>query len=211
MKRVRVLLVEDNSFTRSTVSASLRAEDCVVVAAVATAKEAMRVIDEHVIDCAVIDLHLGPGPSGIDLAHGLRRAKPEVGIVILTSYSDPRLLGGSQRPLPPRAVYAVKNDIDSTEELRGKIEMAMGSVERPRAAVTKYVPLTDTQMEILRMVADGLTNAEIARRRVVTERAVETAIARILSKLSIDVGEGSNPRVLLTHAYFSLIGGSRAD
>jgi len=208
---VKVLLVEDNPFTRSTVAASLRSEDCVIVEAVGTAKEAMRAIEEHDVDCAVVDLHLGPGPSGIDLAHGLRRVNPDVGIVILTSYADPRLLAGSQRPLPPRAVYAVKNDIDSTEELREKVDLALGAIERPLNMVSGYVPLTDTQMEILRMVADGLTNAEIARRRVVTDRAVETAVARIVAKLGIDVNEGSNARVLLTQAYYSLIGGGRAD
>lgn len=69
MRRLKVLLVEDNDFTRSTVAASLRAEDCQVVAAVSTAKEAVTVASEHDIDCAVIDLHLGPGPTGIDLAH----------------------------------------------------------------------------------------------------------------------------------------------
>ena len=207
MQRTRVLLVEDNDFTRSTMAASLRAEDCVVVASVSSAKEALVAASDHDVDCAVIDLHLGPGPTGIDVAHGLRKADPNIGIVLLTSYEDPRLLSGNQRPLPEGAVYAVKNDVRSTAQLREKIDMAVGKADRPVGQGLGYVPLTDTQMELLRMVASGLTNAEIARRRSVTERAVETALARILRKLGVEADSGENSRVLLLQAYYQLIGG----
>jgi len=207
MRRLRVLLVEDNDFTRSTVAASLRAEECVVAAAVSSAKDAIDAAAEQDIDCAVIDLHLGPGPSGIDLAHGLRKHDPDLGIVLLTSYQDPRLLSGHQRPLPAGAVYAVKDEVRSTAQLREKVDMAVGEIPRPVGAGVSRVPLTDTQTELLRMVADGLTNAEIARRRTVTERSVETALARILRKLDIEPGVNENSRVLLMQAYYSLVGG----
>lgn len=101
MRKLKVLLVEDNDFTRSTVAAALRAEQCEVVGSVATAKEAVSLSGDLDFDCAVIDLHLGAGPSGIDLAHSLRRRDPDLGILILTSFQDPRLLDGDQRPLPP--------------------------------------------------------------------------------------------------------------
>lgn len=207
MRRLKVLLVEDNDFTRSTVAASLRAEECQVVAAASTAKEAVTAASENDIDCAVIDLHLGPGPTGIDVAHSLRKADPDVGIVLLTSYSDPRLLSGGNRPLPAGSVYAVKNDVRSTGQLREKVDMAIGELERPIGQSVGYVPLTDTQMEMLRMVADGLTNVEIAKRRSVTERAVETALARITRKLEIEPGPGESSRALLIQTYHQLIGG----
>ncbi|HEV8023314.1 MAG TPA: response regulator transcription factor [Candidatus Nanopelagicales bacterium] len=207
MRRLKVLLVEDNDFTRSTVAASLRQEECQVVASASTAKEAVTAASEHDIDCAVIDLHLGPGPTGIDVAHSLRKADPDLGIVLLTSYADPRLLSGGNRPLPPESVYAVKNDVRSTGQLREKIDMAIGEADRPPAQSVGYVPLTDTQMEMLRMVADGLTNVEIAKRRSVTERAVETALARIMRKLEIEAESGENSRVLLIQTYHQLIGG----
>lgn len=74
VRRLRVMLVEDNDFTRSTVASSLREEDCDVVAAVATARDAMLAAESHDIDCAVIDLHLGQGPSGIDVPMGFVNA-----------------------------------------------------------------------------------------------------------------------------------------
>jgi DNA-binding NarL/FixJ family response regulator len=207
VRRLRVLLVEDNDFTRSTVAASLRAEGCVVVAAASSAKEALSAATDHDLDCAVLDLHLGPGPSGIDVAHGLRKHDSDLGIVILTSYSDPRLLSGHQRELPEGAVYAVKDEVRSTAKLREQLDIAVGDTPRPSGQASGHITLTDTQVELLRMVAQGLTNAEIARRRVVTERSVETALARILRKLDMTPSENENPRVLLMKAYHSLIGG----
>ena len=209
MTPVNVLLVEDNDFTRSTVGAALASEGCTVVASVATAREALSSAARHSIDCAVIDLHLGTGPTGIDVAHALRRDDPDLGIVLLTSYADPRLLPTEQRPLPADSVYVVKNDVHSTAQLRAKVDEACGLGGRTEPSPGR-VPLTDGQIEVLRYVAMGLTNAEIARRRVVTERSVETALTRTVRRLGLEPAAGENPRVLLTQAYFAMIGGGRA-
>ena len=206
MTQVNVLLVEDNDFTRSTVAAALRAEQCHLVASVASARDAMDAAKMHDIDCAVLDLDLGTGPSGIDLAYALRQDDPDLAIVILTSYADPRLHSDDERQLPARAVYAVKDDVHSTAQLREQIDVACGLRRQDVAHGARQVPLTDAQVEILRLVADGCTNAEIARRRVVSERSVEAAIARILRRLDITPDENENSRVLLTGAYFALIG-----
>jgi len=208
MRRVKVMLVEDNDFTRSTVAASLREEACDVVASVATSKEAMLAAEGLDVDCAIIDLHLGSGPTGIDVAHGLRQHDASIGIVILTSFSDPRLLSSSPRPLPPRSVYAVKDDVRTTAQLRDLIDRACGDADGPVIGIAGRVALTDLQVELLRMVADGLTNSEIAKRRVVSERSVETALARVAKALEIQPDAGENPRVLLAQAYYALAGGA---
>jgi DNA-binding NarL/FixJ family response regulator len=168
----------------------------------------MLAIDGLDADCAVIDLHLGTGPTGIDVAHGLRQHDASIGIVILTSFSDPRLLAASPRPLPTGAVYAVKDEIRTTAQLRELIDRACGNSTRPVIAVASRVALTDLQVELLRMVADGLTNSEIAKRRVVSERSVETALSRVMKALGIEPKPGENPRVLMAQAYYSLAGGA---
>lgn len=206
MRRLRILLVEDHDFTRATVAAALRVENCFVVASVGSARDAMLAAGEHEIDCAVIDMHLGSGPSGIDLAHGLRKLYSGLGIVLLTSFTDPRLLAPDQRSLPPGAVYVVKDDVHSTVELRHQIDVALGTAPRPVSRGMAAVSLTDMQAELLRLVAEGLTNAEIARRRVVSERAVETALARVATRLGIESSDGRNVRVLLVKAYVALTG-----
>lgn len=208
MRQVRVLLVEDHDFTRATVAAGLRAEQCLIVASVPSARDAMRAVNEHQIDCAVIDFDLGLGPTGLDLAHRLREHDPEMALVLLTTYRDPRLNSGNERPLPRGAQYVVKDDVRSTSQLREVIDIALGEVSRPVPQRAGRLPLTDTQMEILRMVADGLTNAEIARRRGVTERSVQAALTRILSAVDIEPAPGVSPRVQLVQYYHS-VGGRR--
>lgn len=210
MSGPHVLIVEDNNFTRSTVAAGLRAEGCLITS-VPTAREALDAASTTRIDCAVIDLHLGRGPSGIDLAHGLRERDPKVGIVILTSFNDPRFLSSDQQELPAGSVYAVKNDVDSTTQLREFVDRALeassSGIPQSDRGSRQRMPLTDTQVEVMRLVAQGLTNAEIARRRVTSERTVEITIARIIKRLDLQPTSAENSRVLLTQAYFESIGG----
>ena len=66
--------------------------------------------------------------------------------------------------------------------------------------------LTDVQIETMRMVAEGLSNAEIAERRVVAVKSVENLIARIAKQLDIDNDGGRNQRVMITREYYRLIG-----
>lgn len=207
MRQVKVLLVEDNDFMRSTVAAALRSEHCDIVASVRSSREALVAASEKDVECAVIDLNLGPGPSGIDLAHALRRGDPKLGVVLLTSYADPRLLSSEQRPVPAGTVYSLRNDIHSTAQLREKIDIALREVSRPQAPFVGRLPLTDMQMDLLRMVAAGMTNAEIAKRRVVSERAVETALSRTARALGITVEAGENPRSMLIRSYYALTSG----
>lgn len=210
MKRVKVLLVEDHDFTRSTLTAALRAEDC-TVSSVPTARDAIAAARDHDFDCALIDLNLGPGPTGIDVAHGLRDHHPSIGIAVLTTYEDPRLLSGVQRPLPPGALYLVKSDLPSTARVRAAVDLAISQAGSSMQPNTRRLPLSDTQIEILHLVADGLTNAEIAKRRVVTERSVQTALQRILRALKIEPVDGQHSRVLLVRAFHALTSSDRAQ
>jgi len=211
MRQIRVLLVEDHDFTRTTVAASLRSEQCKVVASVPSARDALRAIEEHQIDCAVIDLNLGIGPNGLDLAHRLREEDSNIGIVLLTTFKDPRLLTRDSRSLPVGSVYLVKDDVRTTSQMREAIDAALDNVQTkaktPGSNKPTRLPLTDTQIEILRMVAEGLTNTEIAERRGVTARAVQTAMTRILTTAQIEPDPSVNVRVHLVKYYQSL-GGS---
>ena len=208
--QIRVLLVEDHDFTRTTVAASLRSEQCKVVASVPSARDALRAIEDHQVDCAVIDLNLGMGPNGLDLAHRLRDQDPNIGIVLLTTFKDPRLLVSDRRSLPVGSVYLVKDDVRSTSQMREAIDAALTNVKtkdkRLEPKKPTRLPLTDTQMEILRMVVAGLTNAEIAERRGVTARAVQTAMTRILANAQIQPDPSVDVRVQLVKYYQSFGG-----
>lgn len=204
--RIRILLVEDEPLLRSALASALEDDRVRVAAAVGSAQEAIAA--DAACDVLVTDLDLGGGPNGIVLAHALRRNQPDLGVIVLTSYEDPRLVGTKLQQLPPGATYLTKHGVDDLQRLREEIAEAAirgagdeGARGRRRAGAS----LTDTQVETMRMVAEGLTNAQIARRRVVTEKSVEVTISRILKALGPDDGT-LNPRVRITRAYYALAG-----
>jgi two-component system, NarL family, nitrate/nitrite response regulator NarL len=205
---ITTLLVEDDDFTRVTVEAALRHEGIDVVAAVSGAEAAMDFARLNPVQAAVLDLDLGVGPTGIDVAAGLRRLNSAVGIVILTSFSDPRLLTSSVKQPPPGSTYVVKQALTDVRFLSEAVQGAVLMAGEPAVPVSN-LDLTDAQVETLRLLAYGLSNSEIARVRVVTEKSVEQAIARAAKRLSVDSQGGVNQRVALAREYFRLTGATR--
>lgn len=198
-----VLLVEDDSFVRATVMTALRFHDFDVVASVGSAVAAMDAFREKRPDVALLDLDLGGGPTGADLAVGMRRMKPDVGIVFLTSFEDPRLLDSRLTNMPDRCGYVVKQSLEDTEYLAEAIRGCGDPGEVPR------VDLTESQVETLRLLAAGLSNAAIARLRVVELSAVEKSISRTAAALGIEHDETTNQRVALARAYYRMAGWGR--
>lgn len=199
----KVLVVEDHAMTRALLTQSLGSAGYDVVASCASTAEAMQALQRVKPDVALVDLHLGEGPTGLDLARILNRQFPHVRVVVLTSYEDPRLLSGDLTLDKLDVTYVVKQNVVSTEVIIEAIRRALAGSTRP---LTAKVDLTDSQMETLRLMAEGLTNAEIAQRRTVTERAVEDTIRRVSARLDIDSSDGGNTRALLLREYFRMIG-----
>lgn len=207
-----VIVLEDDPFTLATVAAALRQASIDVVGEAADAASAIRLSGLREPDAAVLDLDLGPGPTGIDAAWAIRRHLPHVGIVLLTSYQDPRLMRANMPTLPPGTQYVVKSDLTSISALVNAINVAIEKAQLVDAVTSPDAfDLTDTQIETLRLVALGYTNAEIAKKRYVTEKTVEQAIARIIRHLDLVTSPELNQRVALTRAYYRLIGKEHRD
>ena len=204
----RVLLVEDDGFTRMLLCSQLREIGHDVVADVATAADGIAVLKICQPDLAILDLDLGPGPTGVDLAYAIRKAMPRVGILMLSTYVVIRLIGDF-RPLPAGAVFMVKRSLTDTAALDSAMTMAvLREPVRPADPGALGMPrLRDGQLEIMRLIAYGYTNAEIARKRSLEEASVAKAIARLLQQLGLTVTPERNVRVLITQAYFALLSG----
>jgi len=202
---IRTMVVEDDSFTRLTVVGALRYAGVEVVAHCGHSRDALEQFRAHRPKVCLIDLDLGAGPTGIDIAAALRRLDPAVGVVLLTSYQDPRLLSPSLRKLPKGTRYVVKQAMSDIEILLAAIESA---AEHPchESISGGSADLTDTQVEMLRLVAIGLSNSEIARIRVVEEKTAEQAIRRTAKKLGVQGSAKMNQRVALARTYYQLIG-----
>jgi two-component system nitrate/nitrite response regulator NarL len=212
VEKVRALIVDDHSLTRVLLTSYLETLNAEIVGHVALAREAMELAFSAKPNLAVLDLDLGLGPTGIDLAHGLRRVNPKIAIVMLTSYEDPRLLRVKNLDLPRGAVYLGKKDVTSGQVLADAILLAMANADEPNPGsletnvVSSVRKLSDSQIEIMRLVAAGLSNARIAEVQYLTESAVGKAIARLIRQLDIAADKHQNQRVLIAQAYYAAIG-----
>lgn len=203
--QARVLVVDDDDFTRTLVTTLVESLGHSVVARAGTVSEAMALADTVGPDLALLDLDLGEGPTGLDLAHGLRRLKPNIAIVMLTTYGDPTWMGQHREP-PKGARYVVKGNVNDTQVLADAIASALKDPLAIGARLRNDTPLNEGQWEILRLVAAGYTNAEIARRRSLTEDSVNKAVTRLVRQLNIEVSKDDNARVLLSQTYNQMTG-----
>lgn len=201
---IKVLVVEDDAFTRLMIFTALKTQGFESVFEAASASEAAMLIESQIIDVAILDLHLGIGPTGIDVAQTIRRKNPSAGIVFLTSFDDPRLLSPHLPPLPGNAQYLTKSQVSDIAILISAMRAATSGVKKQvgNKANNPLVELSDTQLDTLQLVSEGLSNAEIARRRFVTERSVEVSLTRIAKILGLAPDATKNQRVHMAKVYF---------
>lgn len=203
-----VLVVEDDNLTRITLASSLKAVGIDTVHTAASVAEAVEIAQKILPSTALIDLHLGQGPTGLDLARQLRAQNSRIGIVILTSYKDPRLLGENPDFIPAGTRYLQKSDITDISVVTQALA-ASPHAHTLRAKTESSgigAKLTQTQLEILKLIAEGHSNTEIARRRGVTEKAIEGSISRLAQKLGLEKDSASNQRVHIARVYFRALG-----
>ncbi|MDH6277124.1 two-component system nitrate/nitrite response regulator NarL [Aurantimicrobium minutum] len=209
----KVIVVEDDAFTRLTLVATLRSQGLSVVHEGGSASTAVLAAEELRPHIAVLDLHLGEGPTGIDVARSLRRQNPMIGIVFLTSYDDPRFLNANLQPPPAGTQYLTKKSVTSVDVLIAamKNSLVASSVSPARIQLPAFGHLTDLQVETLRLVAQGHSNAEIAKRRFVKEKSIERTIARVAKALGISHDTSQNQRVHIAKVYFRALGLNNDD
>lgn len=206
MALARVMVVEDDVFSATTLEAALVFSGFEVVGHCRSAKASLELLTAKGADVAVLDIDLGPGPTGVDVAYALRERKADLGLVFLTSFSEPRVSRVGNRPLPKGARYTTKSQLKEMRTLGAMILQAKylplesGSSEYPT------LPLTSSQIEVLKLVVQGLTNAEIARLQGVSEKAIEHSVARTAKALGIKKTDKHNLRVQLVHAYAQISG-----
>jgi len=202
-----VLLVEDDVFSRATLAAALLGANIEVKDQVVKASEAIRAVNKFSIDIAIIDLDLGPGANGIDIAIALRDINPRIGIIILTSYSDPRVANPNSLSLPKGSKFLTKSSLNDFGILIKMIlELKSQPLSNKNGSKIERVAFSENQLSVLQGVAEGLTTKEIATRAGVSEKAIEGTITRLHSMLDLPKKPFLNPRVQLARAYFHLSG-----
>lgn len=196
----RVMLVEDHALVRSAVRQAITARDIEVVGEAATAEEALPMALELRPDIILVDIDL-PGMSGLELVRELAPRLPESKLVMLTVSSARRDLfdairygaaGYLTKDMTPEALVrsirgARDGDLPMPRKLAAEVigELARGRGAGPAHGVHGLSRLTARETEVLRMVANGLTDREAADALGISVRTVETHVSNLLHKLGV--------------------------
>jgi DNA-binding NarL/FixJ family response regulator len=206
-----VLVVEDDSFLRDLLAVALERNGFVVETA-ASAADAKRVFNRGDHDAVMLDVSLGPGLNGFDLAQILRSQSPNVAVVFLTDLPDSRFAGKEPGELLPGIVYLRKSRMSDTQSLVVALDSALRGINTDEFRQDQEPDrplgnLTRKQLAVLGLAARGLTNAQIAAERGVSVKAVEDTIARAAHTLAKGNEEGVNIRVTAVRRYLEATGG----
>ena len=216
---IRLVLAEDHYLVREGVRRLLEAQPGIEVAAVCGDLDSLyAAVDSENPDVVITDIRMPPGGAdeGIQAAERLRQTHADMGVIVLSQYSEPRyalalLEGGSAR-----RAYLLKERVDDVEQLVGAIRAVAegGSVvdpkivdalmaDRGRAQASALDELTPRERDVLREMAEGKNNAAIAQALFVTERSVEKVIHSIFVKLGIAWEPEIHKRVKAVILYLS--------
>lgn len=204
-----VLLVEDHPLMRALVERSLQ-DDGFVVASVPTSRRAIREFDAIDPDVLVTDIDLGDRPNGVELATLLRAQAPYLGVVFLTNYSSVDSIESKVTP-PEHAAFLHKGSIEDAVQLRKAIDSALDDSQAALVIDARndddlVARLSATQLSVLKQIAEGWNNAEIAAQRGVTLRSAERLITRTFEALGVSSDDKRNARVLATRLYIRAYG-----
>ena len=205
---MRVVIADDAVLLRQGVVRLLAESGVEVVGEASDAGELLRLVDTQRPDVAIVDIRMPPSHTdeGLVAAQVIRRRRPETGVLVLSQYVDAayalRLVDGEQT----RCGYLLKDRIMDAKELvsavhrvdEGEVVIDPGLVDEllaRRRAGSVLDELTQRELEVLGLMAEGLTDRGIAERLWLTPRTVETHVRHILQKLGIAADTAVNRRV----------------
>ena len=211
----------DDAFELSTMGAALKLHGTNVIGEARKESSAISLMRSMQPNVLLIDMHLTEEHS-IGIAQKIRKESPTIGIVMLVACADLRLLGENNFQVPHGTKIVIKKSMNSVAALceiitesreltaESPVTWVSGTVSLHEKALQNMMSqLTDIQIETLRLVANGLTNAEISRVRFVSEKSVEQIVSRIAQVLNVQPDRGKNMRVQLVGEYFKWIGAPR--
>jgi len=218
----RVMIASDDAFELATMSAALRLHGVNVVGEASNkliAENTFRSLQPEVL---IIDLTFAD-TDAVGIIDELRKIDSKLGVVLMTACPDLRLLGVSEKTLPHGVQIVLKRSVADLSVLSFAITQSLESSSMNSSAqwvrahaslhenafLTVLSDFTDIQVATLRLVAQGLSNSEIAKVRFVSEKSVEQIVARIAQHLMVTPDRSKNLRVVITGEYFKWIGAPR--
>lgn len=196
MDKIGVLLVDDHRVVRQGLRDFLELQDDIeIVGEAATGEEGVKLARELLPDVVLQDLVL-PGIDGVEATRQIKAASPSTRVIVLTSFADgdkvfPAIKAGAisylLKDVQPdelaRAIRAAqRNEAVLHPEVAAKL---MQEFNAPRPTDHQVEQLTEREMDVLRLIARGKSNKEIADTLIISEKTVKTHVSNILSKLHL--------------------------
>lgn len=189
---IRLLLVDDHAVVRQGLKMFLRGEsDIVIIGEAANGIQAVQMVRELKPDVVLMDI-LMPGMGGVEATTLIRKEFPDTEVIALTSVLEDRSVVGAIRA---GAIGYLLKDTDGPELLRAIRAAFEGQVQLSPQAAARLMrevrapespeKLTERETEVLRLLAQGLANKEIARRLQIGDKTVKTHVSNIFGKLGV--------------------------
>jgi DNA-binding NarL/FixJ family response regulator len=191
---IRIILVDDHAIVREGVRAILDGrDDMQVIGEFANGTEALAVAAKLAPDLALVDLKM-PGISAVDTIRGLHAQVPGIRVLVFTSFGEDSLIRAT---LDAGAIGYLLKDALQSDLVRAIRSVAAGEaflapaaqrqlMELLRKPRSEREALTAREADVLRLIAEGLSNKQIARRLNLTEGTVKGYVSQILAKLHLE-------------------------
>jgi DNA-binding NarL/FixJ family response regulator len=214
---VRVIVVDDSMLIREGLARLLEDAGITVTHRLADAAALPAVVDADPPDVVVVDIRMPPTftDEGLRAAADIRASHPAVGVLVLSQHVETSYALQLVEDLPERSGYLLKDRVadigvlvDALDRIsRGDLVIDPALVARligRRRSADPLGRLSEREREVLTLVAEGLNNDAISRRLFISDRTVESHIAKVLQKLDIEDGGEGHRRVLAVLAYLRL-------
>ncbi len=208
--RLRVAVAEDGGLFREGLVMLLKATGHEVVGAVEDGDALIRLLDTETVDVAVLDIRMPPEPDGgLSTARKLRLLQPQLGLLLLSHYAEAHYLMRILEIGTEAIGYRLKDRVSSGSALRDTVaRVAAGEIVIEPAVAGRLLgraarqpdelaSLTERETDVLRLMAEGRSNAGIARELYLSAKAVEKHIAAIFTKLGLPTDATSHHRRVL--------------
>jgi DNA-binding NarL/FixJ family response regulator len=211
---MRIVIAEDSAVIRAGLKEILADRGHEIVAAVGDAGALLKAVETDEPDVAIIDVRMPPQHTdeGLRAAIAIRRAHPRVGILVFSQYIETRYASDLLSMRSGGVGYLLKDRVaDVTEFADAITRVAAGGTALDPEVVTGLLratrhaavldALTAREHDVLALMAEGRSNAAIAMRFAVSERAVEKHVGNIFAKLGLPPSDSDHRRVLAVLAF----------
>ena len=193
---ITILIVDDHEVVRKGIRAYLETlPEFQVVGEAASGEEAIKLVQELIPDVVLMDLIM-PGMDGIDTTREVKKISPRTQVVVLTSYHEdehifPALKAGAisyvlkdmkMEKLAETIQRAVHNEVTLHPLVAARV---LRNLRGESEDESFYADLTERELDVLKLIANGLSNGQIADQLVISENTVKGHVSNILSKLHL--------------------------